>query len=152
MKGMFRVLSVSACVVMLFVGCARKPKINLANLRENTVDGTAVPENGPGFVTNDFSTSNQPAIPGINDGETNANENGKAIPEDWSDMKKPVEVGEGTNAYINNPQPWNGKVYFDYNRSEIKQTERPVLDKLAEFLIQNGNKMLVIDGESQLCH
>lgn len=146
MKGMFRVLSVSACVAMLFVGCAKKPRINLANLRENTVDGTAVPESGPGFRTDDFATSNQPAIPGIDDGESNANGNGKNIPEDWSDMKKAVAVGEGTNAYINNPQPWNGKVYFDYNRYEIKQSERPVLDKLAEFLTQNGNKMLVIEG------
>ncbi len=146
MKGMFRVLSVSACVAMLFVGCAKKPRINLANLRENTADSTVIPENGPEFVTTDFSTSNQPAIPGVGDGELNANGNAKEVPAGWSDMKKPVEAGEGTNAYINNPQPWNGKVYFDYNRYEIKQSERPVLEKLAEFLTQNGSKMLVIEG------
>ena len=136
MNKIFQLLSISICVALLMVGCAKKPKINLANLRDNTTNATQVPDNGPAFVSNDFSAG-QPAIPGLDNGKANG---------DWSDMSKPVNVGDGANAYINNPQPWEGKVYFDYNRYEIKESERPVLDKLADFLTKNGEKALVIEG------
>ena len=144
MKGIVNVLCVAACVAMLLVGCAKKPKINLANLRENSANASNVPGGGAEFDPNGFVPGGEPAIAGLNDG-TNANATNGA-PAGWSDMNKPVDAGAGANEYINNPQPWNGKVYFDYNRYEIKASERPVLNKLADFLAQNGNKMLVIEG------
>ena len=153
MKGIINVLCVSVCVAMLFVGCAKKPKINLANLRDNG-SSTNLPD-GPGgnndsFKVDPFNTD-QPAIPafgdGGNGGANGANGNGgNAARDGWTSMNTAVDAGAGANEYINNPQPWNGKVYFDYNRYEIKASERPVLDKLADFLAQNGNKMLVIEG------
>ena len=147
MKGIINVLCVSACVATLFVGCAKKPKINLSNLRENSANASEVPGSGAGFETNGFFAGGEPAIPGLEAGNGGANANAaNAAHAGWSGMDKPVDAGAGTNEYINNPQPWNGKVYFDYNRYEIKASERPVLDKLADFLLKNGNKMLVIEG------
>ncbi len=151
MKGILNVLCVVTCVAMLLVGCAKKPKINLANLRDNSANTSTGPE-GPGFTTGEFNTGAvQPVIPDYNDagkgGENGVGGNGgNDTPAGWTAMNKAVDAGAGTNEYINNPQPWNGKVYFDYNRYEIKASERPVLEKLANFLAQNGNKMLVIEG------
>ena len=149
MKGIINVLCVSACVAMLFVGCAKKPKINLANLRDNTANASNVPGGGAEFDPNSFVPGEgQPAIPGLNEGGNGAADANAATaaPAGWTAMNKAVDAGAGANEYINNPQPWNGKVYFDYNRYEIKASERPVLDKLADFLAKNGNKMLVIEG------
>ena len=150
MKRILNVLCVTACVAMLLVGCAKKPKINLANLRDNSANSSTGPE-GPGFNSDTFDTGiRQPVIPDFKDARTGGTEGagGKATetPAGWTAMNNPVDAGAGANEYINNPQPWNGKVYFDYNRYEIKASERPVLDKLADFLAKNGNKMLVIEG------
>lgn len=143
MQVMFKALCVSVCVTMLFVGCAKKPRINLANLRENTAGGDAVP-GGEGFESAGFVPGGQPPVPV--EGDNILNGKGDNLPKGWSGMDKPVDAGDGANAYIKNPQPWNGKVYFDYNRYEIKESERPVLNKLADFLTQNGDKLLVIEG------
>ncbi len=148
MKGFLNVLCVVVCVAMLLVGCAKKPKINLANLRDNAAN-TSTGSDGPGFNGNDFKTGiEEPVIPGLNDGKgaDGNGGNGAGAPAGWTSMNNPVDAGAGANEYINNPQPWNGKVYFDYNRSEIKEEGRRVLDKLADFLAKNGNKMLVIEG------
>ena len=148
MKGILNVLCVVACVAMLLAGCAKKPKINLANLRDNGGNSSNVPGGGAEFDPNNFVPGGEPTIPGLGDGANGgANANAaNGTPEGWTAMNNPVDAGAGANQYINNPQPWNGKVYFDYNRYEIKTSERPVLDKLADFLAKNGNKMLVIEG------
>ena len=141
MQMVFKSLCVSVCVMVLLAGCAKKPKINLANLRDNAAGAEAVPT-GDGFGGEGFVAGGQPPLP-VDGNAFNKNDN---LPAGWSDMNKPVDAGEGANAFISNPQPWNGKVYFDYNRYEIKESERPVLNKLADFLTKNGEKLLVIEG------
>ena len=45
-------------------------------------------------------------------------------------------------------QTWSDRVYFDFNKSDIRASERPVLDAVAAFLAANPNKVLVIEGHT----
>ena len=63
----------------------------------------------------------------------------------WDDMSKPVTAGIPSD-FITNAEAWGEKVYFDYNKYEIKKEQRPVLDKLAEHLETNPKLALVIEG------
>ena len=104
MKGIINVLCVSACVAMLFVGCAKKPKINLANLRDNTANASNVPGGGAEFDPNSFVPGEgQPAIPGLNEGGNGAADANAATaaPAGWTAMNKAVDAGAGANEYIN---------------------------------------------------
>ncbi|MBO4345584.1 MAG: OmpA family protein [Victivallales bacterium] len=151
-KGLVKVMMLVAAVALVSVGCAKKPKINLAHLREggngggngmpNTAEVDGFDVNG-GFVAND-----QPGIPGGNGGDATfaggAN-GGNGAAGTWGDANAPVNIGGDAAAFLNNAKPWNEKVYFDYNRYEIKASQRPVLDRLADVLSKN-NQGIVIEG------
>ena len=63
----------------------------------------------------------------------------------WDSMEKPVSSGIASD-FIINAEAWSDKVYFDYNKYEIKKEQRPVLDKLVEHLEKNPKLALVIEG------
>ncbi len=63
----------------------------------------------------------------------------------WGDLKEPVSAGIPSD-FINNAEAWDDKVYFDYNKFEIKKEQRPVLDKLVEHLEKNPKLALQIEG------
>ena len=142
-------MMVVVAVALVSVGCAKKPKIHLENLRDgggNGATGMGMPNtaNVDGFTADsEFAVNEQPTIPGAGAGDQKAN-SGKGASGNWSDTKAPLNVG-GANDFLANAQPWNEKVYFDYNRYEIKASQRPVLDRLAEALSKN-NQGVVIEG------
>ena len=149
-NGLFRIMMVVVAVALVTVGCAKKPKINLANLREGGANGATnvgmptTPNVDDFNVNGQFDSNNQPSIPGGNGSDSNLANGGNGAGGNWSDAKAPLSVG-GANDFLSNAQPWNEKVYFDYNRSEIKPSQRPVLDRLAEALSKN-NQGVVIEG------
>ncbi|MBQ7179089.1 MAG: OmpA family protein [Victivallales bacterium] len=147
MKGMnfFRGVSIAVAVALVATGCAKKPKLNLANLRNNGAeiagnsDAGKDPLQGFNFVpaTNDSSPDFQPA---------NKTNGGNAGNGEWSSMDTPVAGNDPAANFIANATEWGKKVYFDYNRHEIKASERPVLDELANYLTENSKKGIVIEG------
>lgn len=146
-KGLIKIMMVVVAVALVSVGCAKKPKIHLENLREGGSAGASgMPRtaNVDSFsVDGEFATDGQPGIPGANSADQNANGANGASGK-WSDANAPLNVG-GASDFLSNAQPWNEKVYFDYNRYEIKASQRPVLDRLAEALSKN-NQGVVIEG------
>ncbi len=140
-NGVSRFLAAVVASALFMAGCANKPKINLSNFRDASMSGSSNLPGGPGeFNPNPFGTAE-----GDNgDGEIgggDAGGNGK-----WTDLKSPVDAGDGANAFLENAKTWNEKVYFDYNRHEIKQSQRPVLDRLAAHLKDNAALAVVIEG------
>ncbi len=137
-KNLFRTMAVLTSVAVITTSCAKKPKLNLANLREGTgaVEGqkSAEPFDGESF---NLASGDAPQFVAGN-GETGC----------WGSMDSPVSgAGDDPAAnFIANATNWDQKVYFDYNRHEIKPSQRPVLDNLAAFLTENGAKAVVIEG------
>ncbi len=162
-KGLVKVMMLVVAVALVSVGCAKKPKINLAHLRDGGNGGVNGAQNANYVddfnVDGEFANNGQPSIPGGNGGDAtfvgDANGNGGAngvngangagAAGSWGAANAPVNIGSGADAFLNNAQPWNEKVYFDYNRYEIKPSQRPVLDRLADALSKN-NQDIVIEG------
>ncbi len=144
MKGMnfLRGASIAVAVALVVTGCAKKPKLNLANLRTNgaeiadNADASKDPFKGLDF--NPVTDGGSPEFKPVND---TAGGNG-----DWSSMNTPVAGDDPAANFIANATEWGKKVYFDYNRHEIKASERPVLDELANYLTENAKKGIVIEG------
>lgn len=140
---MAKVLLTTVLALIVAVGCAKKPKMNLANLRENGGVTEFPSGTEDGFQANDFVTGGeQPVLPDSGNG----NKGGASPNGDWGSMNKPVDVGSVDSAYINNGKAWQQKVYFDYNRYEIKASQRAVLEEIAKYLSENASKALVIEG------
>lgn len=136
-RTIFRTIAVAATLALIATGCAKKPKLNLANLRETSGAGAETSTTEP-FDANGFGAATDAPTFQAADGQGNGN---------WNSMDKPVEGGYDPAAnFISNASAWNEKVYFDYNRHEIKASQRPVLDKLAAYLSDNGAKAVVIEG------
>ena len=144
-KYFFRTIAVAATVALIATGCAKKPKLNLANLREGTMNAGAAEAQDTGkdpFQGLDFNAANNGNAPDFVSGD-NAGNNAGA----WGSMDKPVSAGDDPAAnFISGATAWSKKVYFDYNRHEIKASQRPVLDELAGYLTENANKAVVIEG------
>lgn len=135
--GVCKVLALLAVAALLSTGCQKKPKLNLAHLRDASNGGAAM---GAGDADN--------FIAGDNGGDVSVDpfdNNGNGAGNGWSGLDSPVAVGDAA-AYLNNAKAWNEKVYFDYNRYEIKASQRQVLDRLAEHLNQNAGLAVVIEG------
>ena len=159
-KGLVKVMMLVVAVALVSVGCAKKPKINLTHLRDGGDGGVNGAQNANYVddfnVDGEFANNGQPGIPGANGGNGgdatfaggangNGGANGGGAAGTWGAANAPVNIGGGADAFLNNAQPWNEKVYFDYNRYEIKPSQRPVLDRLADALSKN-NKSIVIEG------
>ena len=131
--------SMAVSVALVTTGCANQPKLNLINLRSN---GSEIGSHDAGkedpFKGLDFDPAKNSASPQFlpADGSGNA----------WGSMNTPVAGDDPAANFISNPTAWSKKVYFDYNRHEIKASERDVLDELANYLTENPKKGLVIEG------
>lgn len=128
-------------IVMVTVGCAKKPKLRLENLQTNPAgsayDGGAGANNG--YVPDSFSTTGIAPLAGL-DGAGDGLAAGA-----WGGLGAPVTDGNASNL-VKNGSYWNDKVYFDYNRSEVRSSERPKLEALAAHLQSNTGFAVVIEG------
>ena len=108
-------------ILVLFFVCGCDPSFKIATIDKGNNGG-----NESTFKPGDFNKD--------------ANE-----PLKWDSMDKPLSSGIPSD-FIDNAEAWGDKVYFDYNKYEIKKEQRPVLDKLAEHLEKNPKLALVIEG------
>ena len=116
------------CMLVLLCGCQTGPKLNLTPLNGN--GNSNKNSSGSTFSSTDFE---QPTIAGNTNGQ-------------WQELDKPVASKGVDSAFLNNAQPWSEKIYFDYNRHELKPDQRDVLDKLVALLIDNPKQAVVIEG------
>ena len=156
MREMMRMSTVLVIAVLVCVGCTKKAKVNLDGLdqnpagsvqeSENTTDSRFNPsfgpgEGGPGFimpVSNDGSIGGPGALgPGGTNGLGGSNT--------WSDVSAGLAGSEAEN-FVKNGQYFAQKVYFDFNRSEVRPSERPKLEALADHLQKNPGFGVVIEG------
>lgn len=147
------VLSLSFLAIFIFAGCGKKPKLNLEGLQSNP-PGSAI--GGGGGFDDDFRTRGDlggglaigdPILTPIGDtgggaGGTGADGFG-ALDGGWAATDTPLTTG---SSFLKNGSYWNDKVYFDYNRSEVRASERPKLDALAAHLRENPGMGAVIEG------
>ena len=145
--GLCKMLMLAAIVAVVAVGCAKKPKLNLAHLRDGNAGGDVLPEPEDGkFVAGGFEAGEQPGLPPGFVPADNTNAGGAGNDGSWQDMTTPLGGAAGDQTFLVNPKNWDKKVYFDYNRSEIKADQRPVLDSLAKYLTANAAQAVVIEG------
>ncbi len=141
MKNWMKLLALAVIAISLFAGCARNPKLNLTGINDAPIndagDNTNVGEPG-GFDPFDTGSSNpdfQP-IGGVSDA---------GISDDW---KGSTDAMGDAAQYLLNPTRWKDKVYFAFNRSEIRPDQRPVLEALANYLQQNADECCVVEGHT----
>lgn len=155
-----------AIVLMVGFGCGKGSKVNLTGLTENapgsmSEDGTkgATPsvnvlgDEDPGLVplanaaTADGAGSAAGALNGsAADGLAGIDPNQPAAGA-WQDTRDALN-GAALNGqdFVKNGNYWNEKVYFDFNRYEVRPSERVKLDGLAEHLRANPTFRVVIEG------
>ena len=66
----------------------------------------------------------------------------------WADTTAGSGALLGGQNFVKNGNYWAEKVFFDFNRYEIRQTERPKLDSLVEHLRANPTFRVVIEGHT----
>ncbi len=68
----------------------------------------------------------------------------------WQQMGAAVSLDSAAQNFLaaGTAQTWSDRVYFDFNKSDIRPSERPVLDAVAAFLAANPSKVLVIEGHT----
>lgn len=142
MKNWMKLLVLAVVAVSLFVGCAKTPKLNLTGINDAPIvdagDGDIGSGEPAGF--NPFATgTDNPDFQPIGSA-TDA-----GISNDW---KSNTDAMGGAEQYLLNPTRWKDKVYFAFNRSEIRADQRPVLEELANYLSQNAEECCVIEGHT----
>lgn len=136
--------------VMITVGCAKKPNLRLENLQTSPAgsayDGAGLA--GDGYVPEAFATAGLAPLDGLG-GKDGAGKDGAGKDAigggAWSGLDSPV-VDANAGNFVKNGSYWNDKVYFDYNRSEVRSSERPKLEALAGHLQNNPGFAVVIEG------
>ena len=131
--------------VMVTVGCAKKPKLRLENLQNNPAGSAFDGTNGAGdgYDPGSFSPSGLAPLDGLA-GQDGTGKDGTGSGA-WGDLGSPVADANASN-FVKNGTYWNDKVYFDYNRSEVRSSERPKLEALAGHLQNNPDFAVVIEG------
>ncbi|NMA47782.1 MAG: OmpA family protein [Lentisphaerae bacterium] len=130
---------------MVTVGCAKKPKLRLENLQTSPAgsayDGAGL--SGDGYVPESFATAGLTPLDGLGDKDGGGKDavGGGA----WGSLDSPV-VDANAGSFVKDGSYWNDKVYFDYNRSEVRSSERPKLEALAGHLQNNPGLAVVIEG------
>ena len=157
MREMMKMSVVCVMAILVCVGCTKKAKVNLDGLDQNpagsvqegeTADGKFGGTFGPGDGGNPF------VVPVVNDpnglnggpGALGAGgSNGLGGSNTWSDVNSGLAGSEAEN-FVKNGQYFAQKVYFDFNRSEVRPSERPKLEALADHLQKNAGFGVVIEG------
>lgn len=158
MREMMKMSVVCVLAILVCVGCTKKAKVNLDGLDQNpagTVQdgegGTAGGNNGFG---GGFGAANDPFVVPVantNGGGIGAldpngvGNNGIGGSGTWSDVDSALAGSDAEN-FVKNGQYFAQKVYFDFNRSEVRPSERPKLEALANHLQSNPTFGVVIEG------
>ena len=159
MREMMKMSVVCVMAILVCFGCTKKAKVNLDGLDQNPAgavqDGDSTSSNrggnefgggfgGPGPLVVPVSNpdSNDPF--GSNGGG-NSGSNGLGGNDTWKDVNAELAGSDAEN-FVKNGQYFAQKVYFDFNRSEVRPSERPKLEALANHLQQNPTFGVVIEG------
>ena len=167
MREVMKMSVVLAIAMLVCAGCTKKAKVNLDGLDQNPAgsmqDGSFGTSglNGPGTTL----VSDTPLVPPVGDpslfgvansadgngsGIGGANGNGAADANGgagggWTGLDNAVG-GSDVENFIKNGQYFAQKVYFDFNRSEVRPSERPKLEALANHLQNNPTFGVIIEG------
>ena len=159
MREMMKMSVVCGMAILVCFGCTKKAKVNLDGLDQNPAgavqDGEASNGGtadggfgggfgGPGSLVVPVSNpdSNNPFGP---NGGGNGGSNGIGGNETWTGVDSALAGSDAEN-FVKNGQYFAQKVYFDFNRSEVRPSERPKLEALANHLQQNPTFGVVIEG------
>lgn len=136
-KAMMSVLVVlMACVL---VGCMKKPPIDLNELRANPAGGSQSSYSGN---EDPFSAiDGDPLGGGFNVADSDA-EIGTT---GWAGTDQSLGGGLGGN-FLSNASRSQYIIYFDYDRAEVKASERAKLDALAQEILADNAKGVIIEG------
>ena len=161
MREMMKMSVVCVMAILVCVGCTKKAKVNLDGLDQNpagaVVDGeNNTAGNGTGTFGGGFDGANGPfVVPVTNSGDNvggglstldpNGGTNGIGGNGTWSDVDSALAGSDAEN-FVKNGQYFAQKVYFDFNRSEVRPSERPKLEALANHLQSNPTFGVVIEG------
>ena len=149
-----RMLVLALAVTVLAVGCGKKPKLNLEGLQSNppgsrgAMAGGDAGFAGGGLTPGELDPLFVPGTPGAGTGAgagagAGAGMDAAGLAGGWNPVGSPLGTAD---SFLKNGSYWNDKVYFDYNRSEVRASERPKLDALAAHLRENSAFAVVIEG------
>ena len=141
MKNWMKLLALAAVAVTLFAGCAKTPKLNLTGINDAPINDAGESGNfGEPAGFDPFATgTDNPDFQPIG-GTTDA-----GISDKWQSNTDAIG---GAEQYLLNPVRWKDKVYFAFNRSEIRADQRPVLEALADYLQKNPEECCVVEGHT----
>ncbi|MBR5026671.1 MAG: OmpA family protein [Victivallales bacterium] len=156
MREMMKMSVVCVLAILVCVGCTKKAKVNLDGLDQNpagTVQDGDNSTTGSGGFGGGFDSANNPfVVPVANDGGNGGlsaldpnGANGIGGNGTWSDVNAALAGSDAEN-FVKNGQYFAQKVYFDFNRSEVRPSERPKLEALANHLQSNPTFGVVIEG------
>ena len=156
MREMMKMSVVCVLAILVCVGCTKKAKVNLDGLDQNPAGTVQDGDNGTannGAFGGGFDSANGPfVVPVSNDGNASGlsaldpnGTNGIGGSKTWTDMDSALAGSDAEN-FVKNGQYFAQKVYFDFNRSEVRPSERPKLEALANHLQQNPTYGVVIEG------
>ena len=155
MREMMKMSVVCVLAILVCVGCTKKAKVNLDGLDQNpagTVQDGDNSTTGNGFGGGFDSATNPFVVPVNNDGGNGGlsaldpnGTNGIGGNGTWSDVNAALAGSDAEN-FVKNGQYFAQKVYFDFNRSEVRPSERPKLEALANHLQSNPTFGVVIEG------
>ena len=156
MREMMKMSVVCVLAILVCVGCTKKAKVNLDGLDQNPAGTVQDSDNntaGNGFGGGFDSANNPFVVPVVNDGSNGGGlgaldpngTNGIGGNGTWSDVNAALAGSDAEN-FVKNGQYFAQKVYFDFNRSEVRPSERPKLEALANHLQSNPTFGVVIEG------
>ena len=158
MSEMMKMSVVCVLAILVCFGCTKKAKVNLDGLDQNPAgavqddDGRNSTAGGNGF-NGAFNGATDPFIVPVANTNGGNGEGGAFDPNNpniggngtWSDVNSALAGSDAEN-FVKNGQYFAQKVYFDFNRSEVRPSERPKLEALANHLQQNPTFGVVIEG------
>lgn len=129
---------------VILTSCSKKPKLDLSGVQMNPSAVNAGNNNGEGgFVPGDG---------GLFDGDVKGGLFGEGDDivsgGDWGDTDKPV-TGVAGSEFLKNGERWSSStVYFAYDAADVPSSERPKLDELAKYLLDNAGTGVIIEGHT----
>ena len=155
MREMMKMSVVCVMAILVCFGCTKKAKVNLDGLDQNPAgsvqEGEGGTAGGNGFG-GAFNGADPFVVPVANtnggDGAFGAGaggNNGIGGSGTWTDVNSALAGSDAEN-FVKNGQYFAQKVYFDFNRSEVRPSERPKLEALANHLQSNPTFGVVIEG------
>ena len=133
--------------VLLFTGCVAKPRLDLNGVQDNPS------ANGDGFGGGNGGLANPDDLlvqgPGSEfEGGVNPWDDGPGQ-STWGGMDAPVTSGAGDSFLKNGGTRWTDcVVYFAYDQYEVGPSERAKLDTLAQYLVDNPGKGVIVEGHT----